>query len=708
LGDTLSSTVQVGDNSWRLTLGWVRPEPEPEPYILGLIWGLGSAFLISVLVIINQTFRRVDWLSTAVEKKTADLAKSEVHYRTIMASANDAIITADSAGNIVDWNQGAENMFGYTGAEVTGQPVSLLVPPKYLDRHRQGMQRVQSGVEPHLVGKTIELEGRRKNGVEFPAEISLAKWEVAEGRFYTAIIRDITKRKQAEQALRESEARYRTLAEAAQDMIFIIDREDRVTYVNNYAARQFSRSPDELIGQPRRALFPPDIADQQQASLRTVFETGQPLYVENPARFSEVTPWLETSLSPLTDETGQVYAVLGIARDVTARKQAEEEQAKLEKQFRQAQKMEAIGQLTAGIAHDFNNLIMAISGNAELMQIRLQPEDPLYKMTDTILHSGSRAAELIRQLLIFSRKQMMAPQIVGLNAIITEMNQMLARIIGEDIEVKLNLKTDLWPVKVDPAQIEQVVANLVVNARDAMPDGGKLILETTNVILDRTYIAGHVEVQPGEYVLLTVSDTGIGMSQEIQERLFEPFFTTKASGKGTGLGLATVYGIVKQSGGHIWVYSEEGQGATFKVYLPRTTEVASPASRPPTKETEGGHETILVVEDDAVVRDVARDVLRMQGYTVLEAEDSQQALQVAAQHTGPIHLLLTDVIMPGMSGKALAGELSRRYPRLKVIFMSGYSDEVISHHKVLDPGVVFIQKPFSFMEMARKVREMLG
>lgn len=389
--------------------------------------------------------------------------------------------------------------------------------------------------------------------------------------------------------------------------------------------------------------------------------------------------------------------------------QIRRERKRLEAQFLQAQKMEAIGQLTAGIAHDFNNLLTAIIFNAQFMQMNLPSEHPLQAQADTISQASSRAADLIRQLLIFSRKQITSPRTVKLNKAITEMSQLLERVIGENIEVKLKLAPDLWSVKIDPTQLEQVVVNLVVNARDAMPDGGKLILETANLEMSVTAVAGSIDLEPGNYVLLTVSDTGIGMSQEVQARLFEPFFTTKEVGKGTGLGLSTVYGIVTQIGGCIGVYSEEAKGSSFKVYLPRSqveTEQTAPAS--PKREEQGGDETILLVEDDAVIRKLAKDVLLEHGYTVLDAEDGIQGLQVAASHTGPIHLLLTDVIMPGLSGKALAEELTKENPQISVLYMSGYSDEVISHHGILEPGLVLLEKPFNLVEMTRKVREVLG
>lgn len=391
----------------------------------------------------------------------------------------------------------------------------------------------------------------------------------------------------------------------------------------------------------------------------------------------------------------------GLFQDITERKL-------LEEQFRQSQKMEAIGQLTAGVAHDFNNLLTAINGFAGLMQLKLSPDDPQQESLDKILYAADRAADLVRQLLAFSRKQVIEPKVLDLNNTVYELDKMLRRVIGEDIRLKTKLTPDLWKIKFDQSQIEQVIVNLAVNARDAMPEGGWLTIETANVLLDDDYVTRHLETQSGEYILLAISDTGQGMNKEVKAHIFEPFFTTKEPGKGTGLGLATVYGIVKQNGGHIWVYSEPGAGTTFKIYLPRTTDKSSsPTHVVAEREMPSGNETILLVEDDTEVRDLVQEVLRARGYTLLEAEGGQEALQLATEHRGPIHLLLTDVIMPGMSGKLLAEKITQLRSDLKILFMSGYTDNAIAHHGVLDPGVSLLQKPFGPTALAQKVRQVL-
>jgi signal transduction histidine kinase/CheY-like chemotaxis protein len=380
-----------------------------------------------------------------------------------------------------------------------------------------------------------------------------------------------------------------------------------------------------------------------------------------------------------------------------------------EEQLRQSQKMEAVGQLAGGIAHDFNNLLTAITGYSELTLRRLQAEDPLYRNIVEIKKAGERAASLTRQLLAFSRKQVLQPKVLALNSIISDVEKMLSRLIGEDIELRTVLEPQIGNIKADPGQIEQVLLNLAVNARDAMPHGGKLTIETGNVYLDEGYADQHLAVNPGHYVMLSVSDTGTGMDEKTQARIFEPFFTTKEAGKGTGLGLSTVYGIVKQSGGNIWVYSEVGQGTSFKVYLPRVDEGAQDYKRSAEPEDAlQGTEMILLAEDEEMVRKLAREVLEMYGYKVLEAANGGAALLICERHEEPIDLLITDVIMPEMGGRELATRLSQIRPEMKVLYMSGYTDDAIVHRGVLDEDANFIQKPFSPQTLASKVREVLG
>jgi signal transduction histidine kinase/DNA-binding response OmpR family regulator len=394
---------------------------------------------------------------------------------------------------------------------------------------------------------------------------------------------------------------------------------------------------------------------------------------------------------------------------VLARARLREKHRLMEEQFHQAQKMEAVGRLAGGIAHDFNNLLTVIDISTRFLKRGLQPGDPLLSYVERVWDAGQRAARLTRQLLAFSRQEIVEPQVLDLNQMLGELDKMLRRIIGEDVELTLLPAAELWPVKIDPSQIEQVVVNLAVNARDALPDGGKLTIETANVFLDEAYAARYAEVEPGEYALLAVSDNGVGMSDEVKSRIFEPFFTTKERGKGTGLGLSTVFGIVKQNGGHIGVYSELGLGTTFRIYLPHVSEDRRAAPRLSDGEAllAPGSETLLLVEDEAAVQELTREVLAAQGYQVLSAMHGEEALQVAKAHEGPIHLLVTDVVMPRMSGRALADLLCSCRPEMRVLFVSGYTDDAIVHHGVLAEGIHFLSKPFGTEALVQKVRAVL-
>jgi len=394
---------------------------------------------------------------------------------------------------------------------------------------------------------------------------------------------------------------------------------------------------------------------------------------------------------------------------VLARARLQKKHRQMEEQFHQAQKMEVVGRLAGGIAHDFNNLLTVIHISSQHLERGLDPEDPLWSHVQRVQDAGQRAANLTRHLLAFSRQEIVEPQVLNLNQVLGELDKMLRRIIGEDVDLTLLPAGELWPAKIDPTQVEQIVINLAINARDAMPDGGKLTIETANVVLDEAYAARHVEAEPGEYILLTVSDNGVGMSDKVKPRIFEPFFTTKEEGKGTGLGLATVFGIVKQNRGHIRVYSEPGEGTTFKIFLPHVSETSPVPSTQSTGDAapSRGSETLLLVEDEPPVRELTRDILIAQGYRVLTAMDGEGALQVAKGYEGPIHLLLADVVMPRLSGRALADQLRSSRPEMRVLFISGYTDDAIVHHGVLAEGTNFLSKPFGLEALARKVRSVL-
>ncbi|MBE7553181.1 MAG: PAS domain S-box protein [Anaerolineales bacterium] len=778
------------------------------------------------------------------ERKRAEAAlqASEARLTGIIESAMDAIISVDDEQRIVLFNSAAEQMFGYSAAEVMGQRLDHLLPARFRERHREYIRAFgQAGLTSSAMGNLNNIVGRRANGEEFPLESSISQVEIGGTKLYTVVHRDITERQRAEKALRESEEKYASAFRISPDSININRMSDGLYLdVNEGFTALSGYTREEVIGQSSLTLnlwadprdrarllqglqergevtnlettfrlkdgtlrtglmsarqievggeacilsITRDISERKQAeeALREMAENmaaaqriahfgsweidlNDELEFVEPQMWSdecyrifgvepgsvEITKELfyshihsddrESALQALIkaiqertecsyeyrlirsdgsiryihdqvnvvcdEQTGQPVKVVGTTHDVTERKQAEEARVKLEEQLRQAHKMESVGRLAGGIAHDFNNLLTVIRGYCDLMQPRLPGGDPLLKDLEQIRRAAERAATLTRQLLAFSRKQMLAPATLDLNDLVTNLHKMLGRLIGEDVNLVLALQPELWPVKADHGQIEQVIFNLAVNARDAMPTGGMLTIETGNVRLDDSYLEIHLEAPRGPCVMLAVTDTGHGMDAPTQDHIFEPFFTTKEVGQGTGLGLATVYGIIKQSGGDILVYSEPGYGTTFKIYLPASETVPDvPVPQAP-RVSHAGTETILLVEDEEGVRNLIGRILKGKGYTVLESRHGDEALLLAGQHQGPIDLLLTDVIMPQMSGRDLAERLKKLQPRLKVLFVSGYTDDAVVRHGLLTAEVEFLSKPFSPDTLAAKVRQVL-
>jgi PAS domain S-box-containing protein len=502
--------------------------------------------------------------------------------------------------------------------------------------------------------------------------------------------------------IRDARDFLQSITDHSPDAIVTTDGRGRVTYFSRGAAAMFGCRAEEMIGQPVGSLYPGGVEEARIVRRRLLeegplrnYETG---FLARDGRRVEVS----ASIAMLRDAAGAEVGTLGVLKDIGERRH-------LEEQLRQSQKMDAIGQLAGGIAHDFNNLLTVIAGRAQLIISRLRPEEPIHRDATLVRTTADRAAALTHQLLAFSRKQVLQPQVLDLDAVVAGMEPMLGRLIGENIDLAVIPTVGLGRVKADPGQIEQVIVNLAVNARDAMPEGGRLTVETADVELDAAYASRHLSVPPGPYVVLAVTDNGLGMDEPTRSRVFEPFFTTKGPGKGTGLGLATVYGIVKQSGGDIQVYSECGRGTSFKIYLPRVAEPTTPPAeaRGTAGATPRGDETVLLVEDEAEVRDLAREILEASGYRVLQACDPHEAVLMAERHAGAIHLLLTDVIMPRQSGRALAERLRPLRPELQVLYMSGYTNEAIIRHGVLEPDTVFIQKPFTPAALGQKVRETL-
>ncbi len=516
---------------------------------------------------------------------------------------------------------------------------------------------------------------------------------------------DWRERQRAEGALRKLSR----AVEQSASTIIITDTQGYIEYANPRFTETTGYSLAEVLGQHTRILKSGHTSPEEYRRLWETITAGKEWRGEfhNKKKNGELY-WESASISPIKNAEGVITHFLAVKEDITERKQAEETRAKLEEQLRQAQKMESIGRLAGGVAHDFNNLLTVIQGHISLLQDELPGEDPRLEQLDLIRQASERAAVLTRQLLAFSRQQILAPTRLDLNDLVANLHKMLGRLIGEDITLTTVLQPGLWPVTADPGQLEQVIMNLVINARDAMPTGGKLTIETRNVDLDGSYAQIHLDAPTGPCVMLAVTDTGHGMDEATLARIFEPFFTTKEPGKGTGLGLATVYGIVKQSGGHITVYSEPSQGATFKIYLPASgtapQRLAQPQAQPVIR---GGNETILLVEDDEMVRSLVQRALLRQGYTLLEARWSDEALFLVEQQRGQIDLLVTDVVMPKMNGRELFEQLKALHPRMKVLFMSGYTDDTMVRNGLLAAEIEFLSKPFSPDALAAKVREVL-
>jgi signal transduction histidine kinase len=533
------------------------------------------------------------------------------------------------------------------------------------------------------VDEETVVEALRAGALDFVSKHKLS-------RLLPAIRRELAQarvraeQRRTERELRAAEARYRVLFDGSPFPMFVVDPEaHRFIAVNEAGVRHFGYERQDLLRMTPRELGVDDAGMRQHRT-----RNGSMLAVEVRSQ--------DFALD------GRVARFV-IVNDVTPLR-------KIEEQLRQAQKMEAVGRLAGGIAHDFNNVLSVVLSCGEMLAADLPADDPSRELADEITTAGQRGAELTRQLLMFSRQHVLEPRIVDLNDVLAGMEKMVRRILGADVELATRATRPLGRVRIDPSSVEQVILNLVVNARDAMPRGGKLTLETANAVFDEEYARAHLDAKPGPYVMLSVTDTGLGMDRATQARVFEPFFTTKPSGQGTGLGLSTVFGIVQQSGGAIWVYSEPGRGTTFKVYLPRVDGPDAKSSEPRvsvSRRAAGGTETILLVEDDSQVRAVARNILRRSGYLVLEASDAREAVTHAERHEGTIHLLLTDVVMPQMSGPELARRLARLRPATKIVCMSGYTDDTIVRHGVLDARVAYVQKPLTPDTLNAKIREIL-
>jgi two-component system cell cycle sensor histidine kinase/response regulator CckA len=628
------------------------------------------------------------------------LKSSEARYRRIVETTSHGVWEVDSTDKTTFVNARMVELLGCSASSVVGRALT-----EFLDQEgRLGFEQNRA-LNRRGISTQIEVDLHRSDAVVLRVVVDMTPLsEGAHPGGAFAMISDVTERRRAENALRVSEARFRRLWNSGIFLIMISDTEGNIREINESGARMLGYTPEEMVGTLRwAAITPPGWEHVDAVAAAQLASTGVATAWEKELLHKDGRRVPILAGAALLDGREGI----AIALDLTTSKETEQRLRDVEAQFRQSQKMEAVGQLAGGVAHDFNNMLSVILGFGELMLSDLKDGDPMRHDVEEICAAGHRAAALTRQLLMFSRQQVLAPKVLDLNEVLLGMDTMLRRLVGEDIDLVLLPAANVARVNADPGSIEQLVMNLVVNARDAMPTGGKLTLEISMIELDEESTRDHSGMTPGHHVLLAVSDTGSGMDKATQARIFEPFFTTKEKTKGTGLGLSTVFGIVKQSGGDVWVYSEPGIGTTFKVYLPRFDGLVTAAPPSVVATSPRGNETILVVEDEDQVRAVALSVLRRHGYRVLEARNAGEALLICERAEEKVDLLLTDVVMPRMSGPELAKRLVEMRPRLKVLFMSGYTDDSVVRHGVLDAEIAYLQKPLTPTAITVKVREVL-
>ncbi len=634
----------------------------------------------------------------------SDLAETLLS-RTLMEAVPDAIVAVNHEGVILQINSQTESLFGYTREELIGQRIETLVPERQREQHRHHFASFTDKPKTRRMGAGLDLKGRRRDGSEFPVEISLSPVSTEGGMVVLSAIRDVSDRQRIEEELLraneelsrrkdrqlwEYQNRLASVVDSSHDAIIGKNLDGVITSWNKGAERIYGYKAEEAIGQPIALLAAADRRDEIANILEDIragrlvdhFETVR---VTKDGRHLNVS----ISVSPIRDAAGEIVGASTIARDVTAQKKAEE-------QLRRGQKMEAVGRLAGGVAHDFNNILGIITSCSELLRPHIGNDPLTTELSGYIRDACKRGATLTRQLLAFSRKQPVQSRVLELNERLLDVCKLLRPLMGEDVKVVFLPRSESAFVEADPGQLDQIVINLAVNSRDAMPHGGKFVIETDTADFDDAFASQHPPMNPGRYVMLAVSDNGCGMDDATRSRIFEPFFTTKEVGKGTGLGLATVYGIVKQSGGHIWVYSELGHGTTFKVFLPCADEKAGMA-RAVEEEIafrRGEGTTILLVEDDPIMRRLTRQMLAEQGYTIIEAEDGRAALERVATDHSSIDLVLTDVVMPGVSGPELVLRLMDSHPDTKFLYMSGYTGELVADHSIGE-GITLLEKPFT-------------
>lgn len=667
-----------------------------------IIWGsiAGGTFFLYLLL-----FGLVWGASRQIDIQDAEIRSSEERFRNLIHSAQDGIVSADRSGRIFLVNRASEQIFGYSAEEA----VNLFFLQLFeTDENSSIVAEVRCFIDNGKcleTGRSYELAGLRKDGSVLPLEVSLSVSGEQESRVLTAMIRDISQRKQMLEQIASAKKEWEETFDTINDAITIHDRDFNIIRAN--------RASEEMLGLDMQDILSHKCfrsyhgSDEQPINCpscqtaKTGIESTTEIYEPHLGKY------LEIKALPRFDEAGDLRGIVHVVRDITDKRKAEEQQEKLQSQLIQMQKMETVGRLAGGVAHDFNNILSAIIGYSELVLQELPKDAEVYQDVETIKESGEKAAVLTGQLLAFSRKQVLKMQPVDLNRTIDGMAKMLKRLMVDNISLDLKLTSDIRNITADPGQLEQIILNLAVNARDAMPSGGHLIIETSEVILEKDYVDQHPDARLGRHVLLAISDTGTGMTEEIRQQIFDPFFTTKERGKGTGLGLSTVYGIVKQHESQIYVYSEPGKGTTFKIFFPASEKAVSAEPEIIQTSIPKGKETILLAEDDHAISRMIKSYLEPLGYNMLLAENGEDALKLSREHKGKIDLLLTDVIMPRMDGQELANTVHKERPDIKIIFMSGYTDDVIAHHGVLDPEVNFIQKPITPSKLAQALKDVL-
>ena len=642
-------------------------------------------------------------LKRAREKEAEKLFwESEEIFERFMEHSPIYVFFKDENIRALRLSKNYEAMLGMPIAEMLGKTMDDLFPSELAKKMIADDMRIMK--EGKAITIEEELNSRFYSTIKFPIFIE------GKPRFLAGYTIDITERKRAEEELSRTNELFRSAFEEAPGGMCLVNPEGRFLKVNNAFCHMLEHPESELLAMTFMDVTHPEDRSDSRVWVGQILagEEAPKTLEKRYLRKSGNVLWGIVGSFLLRGDDGVPLFFITHIQDITERKRAEAEKEKLQSQLQQAMKMEAVGRLAGGVAHDFNNLLTVITGYSELLLQKIGEESPMHREVEEIKRAGERAAALTQQLLAFSRKQIIEPKVVHLGDLVAEIHKMLTHLIGEDIALQSTTGKSLGSVKVDPGQFQQILMNLVVNSRDAMPDGGKIVIETANVDLDEGYCAVHPYVRPGRFVMLSVSDTGKGMSEEVKAHLFEPFFTTKERGTGTGLGLATTYGAVKQAGGFIEVSSEVGDGTTFKIYFPRVEEkTITPLDDDPQAILPGGTETVLVVEDEDIVRTLCVQILEQLGYRVLQTLNGTEAIALAQGYGDRIDLLLTDVVMPGMNGSELATQLVPHHPEMKILFTSGYTDDTISRHGILDVGVSFIGKPYTPSALARKVREIL-